>query len=83
MQSVASLPMSYQQTETMLTLTAALGISRSTWRRLAMAGEIPPPVMGEYPRPCAGSPRVQERARWDSRAVFAAMGREDLARKVA
>lgn len=74
--------MIYQQTETLHTLIAALGISRSTWRRLHMAGRIPKPVRGMYPRDGAGKPSVLDMARWDSVAVFDALGRPDLSRQV-
>ena len=40
------LPMIYQQTETLHTLIAALGILRSTWRRLLWLGASPSPCEG-------------------------------------
>lgn len=71
--------MRYKQTETLLTLSAALDVSRSTWRRMVLAGKIPPPVSGVYPQKTAGNVDTTSRARWDSRAVFEAVGRDDLA----
>lgn len=74
--------MKYKPTETLITLSDALDVSRSTWRRMVLAGKIPPPVIGVYPQKTAGNIEATSRARWDSRAVFEAVGRIDLARMV-
>ena len=72
----------YRQTETLIVLMDALGVSRSTWRRMALLGKLPPPVVGAYPGKALGNIDATSRPRWDSRAVFEALGRTDLAARV-
>ena len=51
---------------------ARLGVSSATFRARILAGLLPGPVVGVYPRPTLGRPRAECSARWDLDAVVAA-----------
>ena len=51
---------------------ARLGIAPATFRARLLAGLLPGPVVGQYPRPTLGRPRAEDSARWDLDAVVAA-----------
>lgn len=49
-----------------------LQIAHATFRSRILAGLLPRPVVGEYPRASLGRPRAEDSARWDLDAVVAA-----------
>ena len=51
---------------------AHLQIAHATFRARVLAGLLPGPVVGVYPRPTLGRPRAEDSARWDLDAVVAA-----------